>query len=787
MHEFLTGTAVALALIAITTATGAGAQETAAADNVLPDIIVTAQKRPEVGQRAPLVVTSLDVDALEAAHIAGATDLQRVVPNLTAQVGGGAGDPGGGNTLFTIRGLGASATGPQGSAGVAAHFDGVYRQDGISNSEFYDLERIEVSPGPQGTLYGRSAAAGAINILPARPVMKTEAAASISYGNYDSLTTQGMLNLATNDGKLAVRAAFQTQDHDGYYSNGYDALDAVSGRLQVLIKPDDNLSIRLATNFTQLRGRGAGNIFVGGPSLPLLAALLPQSTDPDLRQRSVAQFCLVKGQLFDTCIQDIRINKFSALAEIAYDFGGAVLTLLPAFNKSDRSSTNANAPLPLSTYNQQPYDNEQLNLEGRLSDGGDGKLKWVVGGNFYRNTVETFVDQFINVLIPQPIPLPTPPFPPGTRVNATASSNAFQDQRSQVESWAVFGQATYPVVDTVRLTLGGRYNHDKSSGTQVLGNVSNVIYAVNGAGPLNGTPLVNLLPTPITTPPQSGSQSFNAFTYRVAVDADIGPRSIVYGSIGSGYKPGGLNDGGPISSTAPASPLSPEQFFGPEKVTHFELGTKNRFLNGSLQLNAALYYDDYNSYQNGQTQVVNPLQFGALGFVVTNAGKARVYGAEVALTWQASANDIFDVSANYLNAKFKTYSAPAYLGPNGPTPAANFDGFALPNAPEFSGNISYRHTFELGNRGALVASVFSHLSSGYWVYFAQSPGTYQDAYTSTTLDLTWTSADERFRVSAFVNNLEDNDVRVFGGSTAGYSQVGLAAPRTYGGTIAVKF
>jgi iron complex outermembrane recepter protein len=789
---FLGSTALVFALAA----TPVWAQEAADDSDVgLADIVVTAQKRVEDGQKAPLAVTVLTAETLATAHITGAADLQRVIPNLNAQIGGGAGDPGGGSAVFTIRGLGASATGPQGSAGVAPHFDGVYRQDGISNSEFFDLERIEVDPGPQGTLYGRSAAAGAINIIPAKPdTSKTSGAASVSYGNYDALTTQGMFNLAISD-QFALRAAFQTQKHDGYYSNGYDDQDSFSGRVQFLIKPSEDLSIRLATNFAKLRGVGAGNVFVGGPSLPNLLALLPNAGNPDLRQASVSDRCLVRGVL-SSCIQDVRIDKTSVLAEINYDFGAAVLTLLPAWNKSSRQTFNANAPLPLSTYNQQPFDGKQFNFEGRVSSPADSAFKWVVGGNYFNNKVDTRVDQFINVIIPA-LPLPTPPFPPATFVRGVASSVAFQDQQSEQRSSAVFGQATYPVADAVRVTLGGRYNWDKSSGNQVLGNVTNLVFANTGFGPVApGSVLRNLAITPtnptgapVITPGLPGSINFKAFTWKAAVDADIGPRSIVYASVGTGYKPGSLNDGGARSLSAgqPNFALAPEQFFGPEKVMHYELGTKNRFLGNTLQVNAVVYYSDYKNYQNGQTQVVNPLSNGALGFVVTNAGKARVYGTEVSVKWQASPNDLFDISANYLNAKFTSYIAPAFLGPNGPAPALNISGFRLPNAPRVSGNVSYQHTFDLGETGKLVASAFSHLTSGYYVYFAQADGTYQKGHTSSTLDLTWTSNSGQFAVSGFVSNLENKDIKVFGGTTAGYSQVGLAAPRTYGGKVAVKF
>lgn len=771
--------AIAIALCAMP----ANAQDTGT-DGGLAEIIVTAQKRPEAAQKAPLVVTSLNADALRSANVNGATDLQRVVPNLTAQAGGGAGDPGGATTFFAIRGLGASPTGPQGSAGVAVHFDGVYVQSGISNAEFYDLERVEVSPGPQGTLYGRSAAAGAVNVLPSKPVFRTEGAASLLYGNYNAVIGQAMLNIGKEDSKVAVRAAFQIQKHDGYFSNGYDAQDNIGGRLQLLFKPSEAFSLRLVGAYTELKGRGAGTAIVDGPALGAAKEILPTIGNPDLRKASFNEYCFSAGKLVNTCVQDVGIKKTQLYAELNYDFGGAALTVVPFYGKTERQSKFATAPLAFSTYDQKPYDNTQYNLEARLSSAADSKVKWVVGGNYYRNSLRAFIDQFPNTLIRVPVP---PPAPAGTTAPAVVMVNAFQDQASRQESFAAFGQVTYPVTDAIRLTVGGRYNHDKSTTTQVLGNTSVGVFIVNGPGPIVAPGVPFLAAPGIATPPLSGEKSFNAFTYRVAIDVDVGPRSIVYASIGSGYKPGGLNDGGPSSSTTPASPLAPEQFFGPERVTHFEVGSKNRFLNNTLQVNLAAYYDDYNDYQNGQTQVVNPLVFGGIGFVVTNAGKARVFGAEASVKWQPTPNDVLEVAANYLDAKFTRYLAPAFLSPSGPAPALDISGFALPNAPKVSGNVSYRHTFDIGSAGKVVASASSRLSGGYWVYYAQAAGTRQQGYTNTTLDLTWRSANDMFSVSGFVTNLEDKDIKVFASDTAGYTALSLAPPRTYGARVGVKF
>ncbi len=757
------------------------------AEEGLQEIIVTAEKRTESAQRAPLAVTSLSAAELAAEHVTGAADLTRVVPDVHVDVGGSTGDPGGANALFTIRGLGASATGPQGAPGVAVHFDGVFRQNGLSNAEFYDLQRIEVDPGPQGTLYGRSAAAGAVNVIPNIPTHRFGAEATLEGGNYGAVRTEAMVNLPVNE-TLAFRAAFQSIKHDGYFSNGYDDEDSQSGRLQALLTPTEALSIRFYGDYTHLGGTGNSGVFVGGPGIAQLQGLFPQLTSSNLRDASIAQYCVVDGAITPSCGQHIDIVKWSAHIDASYDLGWGIATLLPAFNGTTQQDEYSNAPLPLSNYGESPFDQNQTSLELRLNDPGTSALKWVGGVNYYYNHVYNNIPQAINILTPLPTPVGAIP---GV---VSIASDDFLDASQR--SYAAFGQLTYPVQDGLRLTAGARYNHDTAAYQGSLQTSSQNVYVLNG--PLVATPV----PTPITTGPLSSSVSFNDVTFRVAVDADVGPHSIVYASVSTGYKPGGLNDGGPPGANTPGqlailsaqvglSPaqlaaLAPAQSFGPEKVTHFEVGTKNRFLDNRLEINDALYFDNYKNYQNGDTQVVNPLLFRTQGFIVTNAGQSHVYGDELSVKYQLTQDDLVGASLNYLRAYFTSYVAPAYLTPNGPAPAEDFGGDTLPNAPLFSANLSYEHIFRLADGGQVAAQVFTHLTDGYWVYFAESPGTYQPHYSSTTADLTWHSPSDRISFSAFAKNLENKTIVSYGQLTTAYSEVHLAAPRTYGVSVTVK-
>jgi iron complex outermembrane receptor protein len=785
--ELALGAVLAAASDTASPTTDAASPTSATADGALEEIVVTADKRVESAQRAPLAVTSVSGSDLAAAHVSGVDDLFRVVPNVQVDVGGSTGDPGGSSAQFTIRGLGASATGPQGSSGVAVHFDGVFRQNGLSNGEFYDLQRVEVDPGPQGTLYGRSAAAGAVNVIPNAPTHEFGAEATLEAGNYSEVRTAAMLNLPIND-IFAVRGAFQSIKHDGYFSNGYDDEHTQSGRFQALLTPSADLSIRLYTDYTHIGGVGASGVFVGVPGIAQLTQLFPQLTSANIRGQSIAQYCAVDGTIVDTCGQQVDVTKWSAHFDASYNLGWGVITVLPAFNAQNEHAEHSNAPLPLSNYANAPYDQNETSLEMRLSDPGTSQFKWVGGFNYFYNHVYDVVNQDINILAP--LATPVGPLP------GLVSISSVDEFAASQKSYAAFGQLVYPVLDWLRVTAGARYNHDSATYDGELATNSQQVYLLNG--PLLATPV----PSPIGTGPLSSAVSFNAVTYRFAVDADVGPNSIVYGSAGTGYKPGGLNDGGPASTNTPAqlallsaqtgaSPaelekLAPSQSFGPEKVLHFEIGSKNRFLNNRLEINDALYLDNYKNYQNGDTQVVNPLLFQTQGFVITNAGKSRVYGNELSVKYQLAPADLVTASINYLRAYFTSYIAPAYLSANGVVPAQDFAGGVLPSAPLFSANLSYTHTFTLSDGGHVAAGLYTHLTDGYWTYFAESPGTYQPHYTTTTADLTWTSSTGRWSVSAFGKNLENKNIETFGQLTTAYTEVHLNAPRTYGASVTAK-
>ena len=727
----------------------------------LSEVIVTAQKRSENLQKTPLAITALSGQTLHDQQVTNPNDLTRVVPDVLVNSGGAAGDSGQSTTVFSIRGLGASGQGPLGSPAVAVHEDGHYFQTGLAANQFFDLDRVEVSPGPQGTLYGRSASAGAVNVITAKPKDHFEAAAEVEGGDYGDFRGFTMINVPLGD-TLAVRISGQYQKHDGYLTNGYDDLNSGAVRAQALWKPISGLSVRLAAEYLHNGGLGTSPVFVG----PEVAAL---GLSGSLYTRSLAQLGAVNG-VVQPIKSDVDDTKARVFGEIAYNFGPAIFTVAPTYEEFQNKNTNNPIGQPYG-YLSVSGPATQRGVEARFNDPGTTKLKWVVGFNYFDYSIIALIDEFV-----PPAPLTQLQVGPFKGIELV---NAFDkiDEGKQT-SKAVFGQFTYPILPHLRVTAGARQNWDDETYNGHLGTEGVFI---------GGSP--NLIgPNPIVTPPLSSAVSFSKFTYKVALDYDLAPASLIYGTLGTGYKPGGLNEGGPASSNVPPTPLAPSQVFDPETVMHYEVGSKNRFLHNRLQINDAVYYDSYKNYQNLNNQPVNPLAVGAIGAVVTNAGQAKVYGNELSAEFQATSQDRFSAALNYLHATFTSYVVPAYLGEGGgPVPEQNYSGYRLPNAPQWSGTMSYAHRFDLTGGSSVTGLASTYISDFYYAYFQEQQGTEQKPYTKTLVSLTYQNAGHDFSVSGFVKNIENNATLISGSYTEPFTYVFLDAPRTYGFTVSKRF
>jgi iron complex outermembrane receptor protein len=385
----------------------------------LEEVVVTAQKRSENVQNIPVAVTAVSAESLTKQGSANLQALQGSAPNVEINSSNAA-------TGVAIRGIFSTNDGPQGDPAVAFHVDGVYLgRPQSTGGLIYDIAQVEVLRGPQGTLYGRNATAGAINVITAKPVFDYAGAVGAEYGSYNQYGVNGMVNLPLGD-KAALRLAMRTLKRDGYAAdNKSDDQDSRAYRGQLLIKPTDDLSILLAGDYDLRKGVG--------PAAYKLAV-------PGVDERSTN--LLNPGA-------HIRNKNQGVHAEVNWDLGLATLTVLPAYHELDLD--NLYASDRRIQLNQKA---KQHSLEVRLASKPDQTITWILGA-FYWDELQS---SFQTLLAP-----PT--------------SVQFGYPMIDAYSRALFGQATWHVTDKLRLTGGLRYTADqkKQNGTTEVRNPAGVL------------------------------------------------------------------------------------------------------------------------------------------------------------------------------------------------------------------------------------------------------------------------------------------------------------------------
>jgi iron complex outermembrane receptor protein len=276
-------------------------------------------------------------------------------------------------------------------------------------------------------------------------------------------------------------------------------------------------------------------------------------------------------------------------------------------------------------------------------------------------------------------------------------------------------------------------------------------------------------------------------TWKAGIEYDAGPRSLLYGNVATGFKAGGF-----YPSQAPNT-------FAPEKLTAFTLGSKNRFLDNTLQVNLEGFYW---VYKDKQVTHIGPVRPVGYNLITENAGRAEIYGAEAEIVWQPSANDRLTAGGQYLHSKYTdfVYTQTIAVGPpqtacsvspiaGAQAVSVDCSGRVLPRAPRWTANLSYQHTFDLGARGNLDVLVGTRIESESVLGEEYLPGQYQKGYTLSNASLTWRGENDRVTVSAFVDNIENRAIKTgsFVQPVIGLPLVVLDAPRTYGVRLGFKY
>lgn len=721
------------AAAAQTTTVDSGTADQASA-NELGDIIVTAQKRATGIQDTPIAMRAFEGADLVKNGVSDINGLSRLAPDLNLST----------DTLFTklsIRGVGSQDVSETADGALTINIDGEYINRPVAlNAALFDLERVEVLRGPQGTLYGRNSTAGALNIIAAKPVLgEVSGFVTAGYGNYDAKTAQGAVNLPLGD-RFAIRISGLHADHDGYTDNGAvgkgDTQNADAVRASLYAEPIDKVKLYLAGEFVDVNQTAPSQFGIGVTAATQGVVTLPSGAQVPSQFQPV----LDRDSYPLADLGFFRTRQYAARGRLDVDLDFATLSYIGGYrdvNVSSRQPLNGSIPAIFTFYNSK-IDSETQSHELRLNGGQEGAFIWQVGGFYYKEVQDIARGLFL----------------PLAGANGSFL-NYFYRPYVRSTSKAAFAQGTYWIVpDTFSITGGIRYTDDKKSARY-----DNYGFQFNSGmtPPADGSPGAT-----ITNPRQQSDK----ITWNVGLDYKIARDNLLYAKVSTGYKGGGFDNVGA---------------YAPETLTAYELGSKNRFADRRVEFNVAGFYY---RYTNQQIQV---LLDTAVGARTLNAGKSRIWGIETDTTVLLSERDKFHATFNYLDAKFTQF--PGVLsGLNGTYPD-DLSGNRPAQAPKVTIGLGYDHTFPIGD-GKLVAGAFSRFKSEYYLTALNWAADRQKAFTQTDLNLEYTAPGGMFSIQGYVRNLEKTRPLTFTSFTGGginlYNFI-YGTPRTYGAQATIKF
>ncbi|MES3021617.1 MAG: TonB-dependent receptor [Pseudomonadota bacterium] len=764
--------ALMLAIPAVSWTSAYGQTAVAAPENAIGAIdrvVVTARRRAELIQDVPGAVSAISGAELEKQAVPDITALTNFVPSTTLKSSRGT------NTTLTafFRGIGQQDPLAGYEPGVGIYLDDVYmaRPQGAL-TDVYDLERIEVLRGPQGTLYGKNTIGGAVKYVTRKLAPKMTFGVKATLGSYAEKDLVINAGVPVSD-TLRIGGSIASFNRDGFGRNVINGRqnynkEALAARVSIELSPNSELFIRLSSDRTVDDSQPKqGYRLTPGPapaSLPVL----------ENKYDTRANLYSVLGRP-----QQVVTQGTALLAEYQID---PLLSIksITAYRKSTSYAVidfdSLNTPLF-----EAPgiYGDDQKSQEFQLTYTG-AKVQGVAGLFYMKARAFNEFDILYSA--------PTGPL----------SLYTLGDIDS--ETWAAFADISYSVSDTFNVNVGGRYTHDARAAR---------IYKRNFLGlagsPTMGNPAaIGGAPNTDQTP-DGLNRTDTKFTPKLGFGWKLAPQHNLYGTASQGFK-GGMYDprmdlGGNPNS---AASLIKRQGVDPEEVTVFELGLKSSMNGGRLQTNAALFFTDYKNVQIPGSIPTYDAAGNVNGFAgsLTNAGKAKIKGLELEAVAQLTRSLNVSGMYSYIDAKYQEWMVAGATGLINVAAQAEFQ-----NTPKHSANLSatYDWTMALGGRAGTL-SLFNSVSFKDKVYqseFARTgataaldatvPGNLmlaQDAYSLWDAGLVWTSSDRKMQLGLHGRNLTDRRYKVagynftnfFGTATAFYG-----APRTVKATLSLKF
>jgi len=646
------------------------------------EIVVTARRRAEELQDVPIAVTVYSGAQLEREGAIDITDVGDTTPNVTLEVSRGT------NSTLTafIRGIGQQDPVAGFEQGVGIYLDDVYlnRPQGTV-LDIYDVERIEILRGPQGTLYGRNTIGGAVKYVTRRLSDVPELNLRGTVGTYGQLDAVASASYPVADMfRIGVAGARLTRDGFGInFTTGkenYDK-DVIAGRISAEIGTDDSAMLRLSGDYTKDNSHARGghrlinSLFTNTPVLD--DVFNTRGALDDIKQEVTNKGVAAHGQV-----------------EVA---DGFTLKSITAFRK-DHSTTPIDFDALPAVDVDVPgiYKNKQFSQEVQL-EVERGKLSGVLGAYYLKADAQTIFD---------------------VRLFTTFNGfTAFTDSDVHTKTWAIFGDFTYDITDQLSISLGGRYTNDKRHATvfrqSYLGGGSPVF---GGAGIPFGAPTSNF----------DGKRTDNKFTPRASISYNPSEDHHFYASFSQGFKGGGFDPRGQ-STQAPdldgngvdAGDIYEYMTFEPEQVTSYELGWKGSFFDNRIYAALALFHANYKDMQIPAS--VGCIVNGISNFcgLTSNAGKARIQGVEFEGNARLFGNPggprmNFTWSLGYLNADFKEFLSIVAYDEDGtpivPTEVDLADFRKIQNTPEWTASGTLNYTTPLADGTLNLNSTLSYRS-----------------------------------------------------------------------------
>lgn len=626
-------------------------------DNSIPEIIITATKRGDEALRnVPIAIQALTGDTLAKAGIKQFSEYAGRVPSLSFQ------DLGPGDKKYIIRGINST-----GAATVGAYYDEAVisannRNDGGGRNvdlKLYDIARIEVLKGPQGTLYGASSESGTIRIITNKPDSRAfsgyidgELSQTRKGGtNYD---INGMLNLPLITDQLAVRLVGWRVDDSGYIDqiriaagrrNDVNNDDTWGGRASLRYTPTSNLTITASATYQKTHSDGSSRYTPAGVQ-SFSTTGYPPVSGGDLLNTDLSRSPL-----------DDKVKIFSLTGEYQFSHGSIVATT-NYFDRTflfnfDSSPILFHFGVPIPGITIEPQSRKIWSNEIRYASKFDGPLNFVAGA-FYSKEKSDFDVQVVKI---NAFGDPAGPFSGLNSDDALSvpTGNTFfgRYDNNRLNQYALFGEATYAFTPTVKATVGARYFHSQLSAVQ------ETTHPFGGFGPNPPGVLHN-------------AASDHKMTYKGNLSWKPNDAVLLYVTAAQGFRTGGLNQADlPFSSGIPRS-------YGSDSLWNYEAGTKLTLLEGRLRVDAAAYRIDWSDIQVGAVDATGAFPY------TTNAGTARVKGLEADINALLARGVRLEVGGSYQDARL-TSDQP------GPTPRPiilGISGDRLPNVPRFNGSVN---------------------------------------------------------------------------------------------------